>query len=320
MISFPYFYFTILMSLVIGHTSTLLEIWDSHSEAINGDPKFDKGCFNKTLKAYNPNFYMCLRQDSDLVSKIIREEGRWDDCDPLLTIWKHLINLNDSKDMNSSLFVDAGANIGSCSLLMASAGINVLSFEPLPSNLFYFTRSIKKNIELGVFPVNRINVIPFGLGNKSEMHTIYSERGNLGNSVINNPVASTDDPTQISAMHNNNKTIKIVRLDDVLWPNMQLPPPNIRLMKLDIQGFEIQMLHGAHNLLKARSIQTIKTELAGKHLQAQGGSALGLCILLKEYGFELFRDHQMKHRIKTSFCARYDRMKSEWPDITARLS
>lgn len=292
MVSFYSLYFVTLVTSILGYSSTLLEIWDGHSEAINGDPRFDKGCFNKTLNAYNPSFYMCLRQDSDLVSKIIREEGRWDDCDPLLTLWNHSINLNIFT--NSSLFVDAGANIGSCSLLIASAGIKVLSFEPLPSNLFYFTRSIKKNIELGVFPVNRITVIPFGLGNKSEILTIYSERGNLGNSVVKNPVASADDITQISAVRNNNQTVKIVRLDDVLWPNIQLPPPYIGLLKLDIQGFEIQMLHGAHNLLKARSIQIIKTELAGKHLQAQGGSALGLCMLLQEYGFELFRDHQMK--------------------------
>ena len=44
-----------------------------------------------------------------------------------------------------ALFVDAGANIGSCSLLMLHLGIPTVSFEPLPSNLYYLTASVLAN-------------------------------------------------------------------------------------------------------------------------------------------------------------------------------
>lgn len=34
-------------------------------------------------------------------------------------------------------------------------------------------------------------------------------------------------------------------LDDILWPDPSTPPPNIRVMKMDVQGYEVKILKGA---------------------------------------------------------------------------
>ena len=66
------------------------------------------------------------------------------------------------------------------------------------------------------------------------------------------------------------------------------PPPNIAVMKVDVQGYEVLLLQGARALLEARAIKVIKTELAGKWLAAQGSSVRAYCAALAAHGFTLY--------------------------------
>ena len=93
---------------------------------------------------------MCLRQYDDLISHEIRVHGVWDDCFPLIHMWKNTLKSSANEYSKiDSFFVDVGANIGSCSLMMAAAGVKVIAFEPSPSNLFYFSQSILANVRGG---------------------------------------------------------------------------------------------------------------------------------------------------------------------------
>ncbi len=83
--------------------------------------------------------------------------------------------------------------------------------------------------------------------------------------------------------------INVDTLDNAMWPAYRhaLQPPNIALLKIDAQGFEVKLLQGAQRLLAARAIKAIKTELAGNWLKAQGTSPRKLCALLEFHGFKL---------------------------------
>ena len=64
-----------------------------------------------------PPYTQCLRPYSDLLSDHVRREKRWMDCDALLGVWHSATHLGGEKSSQSRrkpLYVDAGANIGSC--------------------------------------------------------------------------------------------------------------------------------------------------------------------------------------------------------------
>jgi FkbM family methyltransferase len=210
--------------------------WDGSMDLMNSSSQSDTGCANHIVNLHHlslPKYTQCLRQsNTDILSKFVRQHGSWEECNPLQHLWKQSNTHRSPISRNNSVFVDVGGNIGSCSLLMAAMGVNVLSFEPLPSNLFYFTRSIKLNVATGLFPSNLIKLYPLGVGNITQSVTMYSQPINPGNSVVNLTVPEYDSPGNYKVMHDNNFTINIIRLDDILWPDRSIPPPQIDLMKV----------------------------------------------------------------------------------------
>jgi FkbM family methyltransferase len=122
--------------------------------------------------------------------------------------------------------VDAGANIGVCTLLSASivgkAG-SVYSFEPHPRTF----RQLKKNVSLGNFK----NI------------TLY----NKGASNIQETVSFTNEyVSDINHIHpEGKKRVTLVRLDDELTSVKK-----VTLLKIDVEGYELLTLTGARELLK----------------------------------------------------------------------
>ena len=217
---------------------------------------------------------LCARCTNDALSNVVRAEGKWPDCDDLLVL------LRGHLPEGGGVFVDAGANIGACTLLVAGQGFETHAFEPQPDNLRHLRASIGS--------LSMVHLHAVALGEASGGATIYRQEGNAGNSVVG--VAHPDDPTSATdraAMLRNAAAVEVRTLDE------ELPgTPNILLMKLDVQGFEVKVLRGARRLLAAGAIAAIKTELAPAFLEAQGSSQRELCQLLLSEGFTL---HQHPH-------------------------
>jgi len=197
---------------------------------------------NITATAASVAYPMCLR-DRDTVSDVIRSQGSWKECDELLTEWRKV-----ATHPEGSFFVDAGANIGSCTLLMANQGIPSRSFEPSASNLYYFTHSLLRS----EVALSNTKVYPVGLGESHAVHVLYSQPGNQGNSVVGRAVGDADSLNDEMKKHA--QTVYIDSLDDVLWPLAHQPPPMVPVMKIDVQGFEVQLLKGASRLLAVRCV------------------------------------------------------------------
>jgi len=182
----------------------------------------------------------------------------------------------------TKLFVDIGANVGSCTLqMLARPDVStVVAFEPNPDNLFYLTNSIRKNPGFS----SKISLYPLGLSDSTSMHRMYEQKGNFGNSVFDTPVTDTandvDDKVKVQ--------VKTRTLDDIFFAGGS--PPYIHLMKIDVQGFETKVLKGGMRLLKSGAIRAIKLEVAKKWLRSQKTSALEVFNTLSASGYALLRD------------------------------
>lgn len=126
-------------------------------------------------------------------------------------------------------FIDVGANIGWLSLVGANAvGINgkVIAFEPVPSTF----EILKSNKELNKF--SQITLHQFALGNSEEIVTIYPETDNRGGASILNHESDCGIEIEVKKLDNLELNTKV----DVI--------------KIDVEGFELDVLKGAFKTIK----------------------------------------------------------------------
>jgi FkbM family methyltransferase len=155
---------------------------------------------------------------------------------------------------NSGHFLDIGANMGFYSLALAAENKNlfVSSFEPQP-DVF---KKLRTNIELNDLQ-NRIKPINMGLGNQKDELTMYVPKfTGTGGASFKNLHKDEGDAVEI-----------IVPVDSL----DTLETGEIDLIKIDVEGFELNVITGASALV-ARSKPTIMAELLRKWMKPFGHS------------------------------------------------
>ena len=216
---------------------------------------------------------MCVHsKEQDVhVSKSIQEVGRWSDCDILPDIWNKV-----DKEQNS-VYLDIGANIGSCVMeMLLSTDAKIIAFEPHPMNLFNIMSTMSK---MDDEYKKRLTLIPIGLGGQTLTSTIFAAGNNMGNSVIGKFIK---DSKQQTTSENLQFEVHVERLDSILdAKNLHIP-----LVKLDVQGFECHVMEGMGSEI-AQTINTIKFEFATPWLDGQNCS--NLLSRMREFGFDIYK-------------------------------
>jgi len=186
---------------------------------------------------------------SDWVSQNICTTGFWDQRDP-------------SQFGKPGNMLDIGGNIGYFSLLMAHAGWTVTTFEPMAPNLAILNASLCLNPHLA----ERVKVVPFGLGPTPQKCKMFAPADNLGDGHVacGNDLASgfSNDPNSPAYIQKFNVQevgqFEIQRLDQLL---QQHAVGNIDFVKIDVEGYESQVLASAPNLLTQYKPRVTKLEV-----------------------------------------------------------
>lgn len=168
--------------------------------------------------------------------------------------------------------VDGGANWGYFSLLASKkigSNGNVFSFEPVPIT----QKALKKNIIAS--KVKNIQIFQAALSDKS---------GNaLINLVLEDPIKGNSSLGELKGYANYDKIeCKLMTLDEV-FPNMQ-----IHLIKLDIEGGELNALRGAINILRRIEKPVITFEWNRLTSLAFGYDPEDILLFLKEFDYDFF--------------------------------
>ena len=142
-----------------------------------------------------------------------------------------------SPDANGSTFIDGGANIGFFSLIaskIVSPTGSVIAFEPTPITFNY----LKKNININ--KINNIIVSDRGLSSTEELLPFLLRN--------NNPEANSIISKEDESSQNENQIIKIstTTIDKFCSENNI---KKIDLIKLDIEGQELEAIKGAREIL-----------------------------------------------------------------------
>jgi len=141
--------------------------------------------------------------------------------------------------------VDIGANIGLFSRPMSRDFETVHSFEP---------QKVVRACILRNTPNSNVVVYSFGLGNKNESLELKAQAMATGGGYIKEAPKVNSETKKTESL--NSETVHIRRLDDF---NFQ----NIDLVKIDVQGFEIDVLKGGASTFR-RCKPVLILEVGGK--------------------------------------------------------
>jgi FkbM family methyltransferase len=149
------------------------------------------------------------------------------------------------------VFVDVGANVGGYSIRAASWGMKVYAFEPNPHNLSL----LRRNIEINKLSVE---VEPFAVGSK-------------------------EGPAKLSPVGGVSRIVQDNGIDVEMRTLDSFDLPGADLLKIDVEGYELQVIKGAGKTLE-RYHPTIVIEM---HYWAGAENEVEMFEILKGLGYKL---------------------------------
>ncbi len=167
--------------------------------------------------------------------------------------------------------IDVGANVGLfTSAMCAAVGPEgcVWAVEPLPRNLERL-RALKEDNGLG-----QLHILPLALSSSASTARLRLP-AEAGGSAFGSFVATWATSGSIE--------VETCRLDDLV--EARHPGKPLRLLKLDVEGFEEQVLAGATDTL-ARSRPIVACEFHDQLLREAGTSAEGLLERFQSLGYQ----------------------------------
>jgi FkbM family methyltransferase len=164
------------------------------------------------------------------------------------------------------LFVDVGANVGAYTLLAsACAGARTLAFEPAEQAF----GQLRDNVRLNAIEC-RVRCLRVGLGARAGTVSFSRDEGSR-----NRVLADTANGTHAATR------IEVQALDDVMAARGERAAP--RLLKLDVEGYEGEVLAGAARTLSGDGACALVLETGQAH--HYGHSDAGIERTLRNAGF-----------------------------------
>lgn len=147
-------------------------------------------------------------------------------------------------------FVDVGANVGVYTILAAGvAGSNAIAFEPIPSTFSKLKRNVTYNQLEGLVDLRNL-----GVGDKEEK-LVFTNNLDATNHVISNSQESAGATIQVP----------VDTLDHLLADK------TANFLKIDVEGFEANVINGAPDTLANPNLKVIFMETNGLSDQYEFG-------------------------------------------------
>lgn len=207
-----------------------------------------------------------------------------------LLVWKGLTGatgnlycgLHEFEDMafllhllrKDDLFIDVGANIGSYTILAAAeVGARVIAIEPIPDTF----KNLAQNIAINNTE-HTVKALNIGLGSKKGTLN-FTNSFDTGNHVA-------DDNDMATGL----TMVSTDTMDNILDGDRPL------LIKIDVEGFETEVLNGASNTLQSPALKAIIIELNGSG-KRYGFDEEAIHLLLVNHGFKAMKYQPFKREL-----------------------
>lgn len=182
-----------------------------------------------------------IRFNNKIVNLPLRTETLWLDWDLAVSIVGHDVEIKSfyeeflRKTDNKLTFLDVGANYGTHSLLFLTQGVQVITFEPNPDCEPVFRRFLE---------LNKVNgrLENFAIGDQQSVAELVFPKADTWNGSLQEnyqeELSGTNDLTSIK--------VQVKPLDEYVFSHNIKPD----IIKIDTEGYELNVLKGARKLLK----------------------------------------------------------------------
>lgn len=249
---------------------------------------FERFLLKRTIGKHTDNFWVRLIPSNYLYPKNSLREVSRNGIIYLLDIsdlMEHAIYFGYEDYATKKLFelakdrkviIDVGVNIGSTLFNFARLSPDgvIVGFEPDPTNF----QKAENNLKLNNF--KNIILKRKGLGNeniKTKLFKVNEQNAGM-NRILDNSSKNDTDKFDF-------EEIAVVRFDDFVIKNNF---PQIDLIKIDVEGYELKVLIGAQNSLE-RYKPTLFIELDDNNLKDQKDSAHKLILFLENLQYKIYK-------------------------------
>ncbi|KAJ3052974.1 hypothetical protein HK097_005283 [Rhizophlyctis rosea] len=243
------------------------------------------------------DIYVHLPREDQWTSEEILTKGTWHQymCKRMMGTIETIRADYKAQNITSNIrFLDVGANIGYLTLWMASAGpdVEVLSVEPHPSHNKLLEMSLKANPDIA----KRVSLHKVALSTDDELGSVLCMRvhpENAAQTFIDRSI-TTPSHQLLPCTY-----VLSTTLDTLL---SQLPTQTIDIIKMDVEGFEINVLAGGMSLFRNNStppriiISEYNPELLSN--SAKGRDPVEWLMEMYEFGYTVVEDFATNKKVE----------------------
>jgi|688.fasta_scaffold206730_2 FkbM family methyltransferase len=201
---------------------------------------------------------------------------------------KKLVKKIKSTNINPKFIIDAGAHIGEYSEIFLknfSSIKKIYCYEPQINIFKILKRNFSKTKKI------QFNNIALGEKNKIEYFNIgYHQRSssflNYNSSNLFYKIKSVILFGKVSNIVKYRSAVRVKSIDNIFKKKT-----TIDILKIDVEGYELNVLKGSLNLIKNNKIKLIIIEIT-THKMFKGYSSKKIEKFLKENNFNLFSTHK----------------------------
>ncbi|KAI8465888.1 MAG: S-adenosyl-L-methionine-dependent methyltransferase [Monoraphidium minutum] len=150
------------------------------------------------------------------------------------------------------LMVDVGANIGWFTMNAAAAGADVVAFEAMSENALLVRTTLCENPKL----MEHVSLFATGLGTKRSTCHMISGDGNVGDGFS----ICDRDPQEDIKRHAKGGEVYLLRGQMTTMRMDSLLDDDVQILKMDIEGFELEALRGASGLMRRHNVWLMMVE------------------------------------------------------------
>jgi FkbM family methyltransferase len=197
-----------------------------------------------------PPFPLALRDGSiDFLAKNVCKYGFWEHYD-------------FSVFGSPGHAVDIGGNVGYFAFALAQSGWSVTTFEPMQSNREFMQATICANPAFA----QKVDIQPFGLGTSSQFCKFIFHYTNIGNAVTRCAGDKNLWWQDMDGFNDSQATaqpeFQIRRLDEMVDElQAQGKLQQVDFVKIDVEGYECEVLRGAPNFISQFAPRKVKMEV-----------------------------------------------------------
>lgn len=139
------------------------------------------------------------------------------------------------QELNPNVFIDVGAHIGRFSILLANRNSKVVSLEPSKENY----KQLVENIHLNGLG-DKVIALPIGCSDKNREKVLYFSSKNEGQTSFKKIDGARRERSEVKRL-------------DKICDKLNIMAKHINVIKIDVEGSELDVLKGATRILKQGS-------------------------------------------------------------------